>query len=368
MSELTKAFDRCKLALMQKKNSVFITTVLFSLKHSWNEDMPTAGVNCTELRMNPEFFMGLSAEERVFLLAHEAWHVAFNHMLRKGSRDPMIWNSAGDYVINYMLKDAGYTMPKMGLYDPKYKGMSTEEVYNDLVASNKSPENKMPDLDYTEEPTVEQMQQVEEVLVRAATQSKMAGEDPGDLPGGIKRALDALLDPKLPWNVLLQKYMQEYAKEDYSWQRPNRRYLPDFYLPSLYSESICNLTVAIDVSGSVSQKEFNAFLAEVNSIKTVLNPEETRIISFDTKITSDITLTNEQSVANIEITGGGGTKLAPVFTEVEKKKPTVLIVFSDLYCSSIKEDPGYDVIWVCCDNTNATVNFGRLIHYSTAGL
>ena len=66
---------------------------------------------------------------------------------------------------------------------------------------------------------------IEDIIVKASVQSKMAGDAAGSIPGDIEIALDKLLNPKLPWNVILQNYMSSFAKEDFSWRRPNRRTL-----------------------------------------------------------------------------------------------------------------------------------------------
>ena len=73
-------------------------------------------------------------------------------------------------------------------------------------------------------------------------------------------------------------------------------------------------------------------------------------------------------IEKVSFTGWGGTCLEPVFEHYDKAPPTVLIIFSDLYCREIpKEDmPTYPVLWVCTDNKNATVNFGTLIHFDTS--
>ena len=102
--EDTKADEQlrhAKIDLMTK--SVFLSTICLSLKHRFTEEIPTAATNGLSIIYNPDFLNGLTAQERTGLLAHEVWHVAFNHLTRIGERDRMIWNKAGDYVINLML-------------------------------------------------------------------------------------------------------------------------------------------------------------------------------------------------------------------------------------------------------------------------
>lgn len=367
-----KAFNKAKVGLMSTKGSVFISTVLFSLVHSWDNSIPTACTNGKFLKMNTQFFMDLTEKQRIFLLAHEAWHVAFIHMDRLKERDHMQWNRAADYVINVMLTDAGYEMPVGGLHDTQYRGMTTEQVYNCLPQPEEDDdfESDLEEFDGdTKEEKKEAESQVEEILVKAATQSKMASEDnaAGALPGEIQRQINELIHPKLDWRTVLQNYMSAFASDDYSFRKPNRRFFPDMYLPSLHSESVADICIAVDTSGSVTRSEFTAFLSEINSIKETLNPMLTTIIDFDTSIKKVHKLSQDDSIEEIEFSGYGGTRLRPVFEYYDKTEPTVLIVFSDLCCPAVLDEPSYPVIWIVVNNPNAVTHFGEKIDYDTTG-
>jgi|TARA_B110000902_G_scaffold240021_1_gene289181 predicted metal-dependent peptidase len=361
MSDLEKAFSKAKIGIMSQHNSSFIGYILFSLHHSWDNTIPTACTNGKYLKINTDFFMSLSEPERIFLLAHESWHVAFSHIVRKGERDHLRWNKAGDYVINIMLRDAGYAMILGGLIDNKYRDWSTAQVYDDLPDSSDDDEF---DSDIGEpEDTEEFDEQIKEIILSAVTQAGMSNES-GSIPGEIQREVNKLTNPKLDWRTILQNYMSTFAKNDYSFRKPNRRFFPNYHLPSLYSEDTGEIAIAIDTSGSVSKEEFTAFLCEINSIKENLNPKLTTIIDFDTRVRKVHSLTEDENIGDIKFHGGGGTNLDCVFDYYGKNKPTVLIVFSDLHCKRIVEDPKYPVIWIVVNNSRATTNFGTQIHYT----
>ena len=371
--ELDKALSKAKIGLMSQHNSVFITTILFSLKQSWDKNLnpPTAGVNGTNLYLHPDWFMGLTPKARIALLAHEAWHVAFDHMGRKNTRNHKKYNIAGDYVINIQLQDNGYELPPNGYVDAKFRDMSTNQVYDLIPDPPEGPESEGDWSGDMKEPTdgdaEGEAHKVKAILVKAMTQSKVSGDKAGTIPGDIERHLGDLISPKLNWRVLLQNYMTAFDKNDYSYVKPNRRFMPDFYLPSLYGEGLDEICVAVDTSGSVSDSDFIAFISEINYIKEVLNPKLLKIIDFDTKVQNVYELSPDDDVTTtVKFNGYGGTDLRPVFDHYGKRKPDVLIVFSDLYCSKIRDDPGYPVLWVIIDNENAEVNFGTKIHYDTA--
>ena len=371
---LQKKVSKAKIALLQQPNSIFLTTILFSLKQEWSTDIPTAYVDGVTLTINPDWFDKVEKDESLGLLAHESWHVAFNHMHRVGARDPKTFNQAADYVINNMLVANGFTLPKGALIDPQYDDMTTEQVY-DLLIQNPPPETpeggmgpddiKPPGKEKSPAEIKEMQEKVKDIISKATMQAKLEKQSHGDKSGELDRLLDELLNPKLDWKVLLQNYMSSFQKEDYSFKRPNRRYMPEFYLPSLHSEALGEIAIAVDTSGSVSNEDFRMFLSEINYIKETLRPAVTTVIDFDTRINNVTKLSPDDPIGNVKFTGGGGTNLSPVFEYYDKQPPVVLIVFSDLWCNPIKVDPGYPTLWICLDNPKAKVHFGELIHFST---
>ena len=131
--ELTRMHNKAKIALLNRKDCVFITTVLFSLRSIWDTGMPTAYTDGAVLGMNPKFFEALSHDQRQTLLAHEAYHVAFNHMVRGRNLDFKVYNQAADFAINLMLRDAGFAPISGWLCDDKYRGMSADKIYKLLI-------------------------------------------------------------------------------------------------------------------------------------------------------------------------------------------------------------------------------------------
>ena len=281
--EQLDAFSRAKIGLLQRPDSIFITSVLFSLTNRWDDSIPTACTNGINIDFNPDFFFSLDFQERQTLLAHEAWHVAFKHMARSLGLDAQVFNEAADHVINLMLKQSGFKALHGWLCDDRFRGMSTMEVYHILMSEKQSApqpspsstpqggngaptpfgandiqqiSNSDPDADAKEA-------EISDIIVRANLQKTMheekTGKSCGSLPGEIETLIDSLLNPKLPWNEILQNFMIEFDKCDYSFKKPNRRYFPEFYLPSLYSESMAEIALAFDTSCSVTNHELKQY-------------------------------------------------------------------------------------------------------------
>ena len=382
---LQKTLDKAKIGVMLQ-GSVFISTVAFSLKHSFREDIATAGTDGKNIFYNPTFWESLNPNQRISLIAHEAWHVALLHITRRGERDPMLYNVAGDYVINQLLVDDGFELPDGGLQDSKYRGWSTNQVYDALEKDN-PPENPMDgDIIYVgspegnedeveggkgnstdsqkiEQQTKEIEAQVKEILVKATTQSKMHGEQAGSVPSEISRELDKLINPRLPWETLLERFLNEKVKNDYSWTRPNKRYAPDFYLPTQYSEALEHICVAIDTSGSINNEDLIKILTELQYIRDTFKPEKMTIIDCDCQINHVYDVTPDTHVLDLEFTGGGGTSCFPVFKHLEKNPTKALIYFTDLYMQQYNKQVDFPVLWVVYDNPNAQVEVGDIIHY-----
>lgn len=373
--------SKAKIALMNRPNSVFISTIVLSLESHWGDYVcpdgltvpnPTACTDGISLYLNEDFFLKLNPLEQVGLLAHEAWHVALQHVLpdRRGSRDPNIWNQAADHVINLQLLDEKFRLPKGGLHDPAYAGMSTEKVY-DIIFKDKSKQDPNFQPDFVsgtpggQSPTQQAAHQaaVTDLLVRAATQSQMAGQSVGGIGGEVLIGLNKLLYPKLPWHVILHEYLNGMNADDYTFSKGNRRFLPKFFLPSLYSEAMGTFACAIDTSGSVSDEDFVAFATEIDEAIQTMNPEKVNIVDFDTRINSVYELGAGESVSQLQFKGRGGTDMEPVFEYFTKNPPHVLIIFSDMECDEITKDPGFPVIWIKTPGYGFTPTFGKVIDF-----
>lgn len=365
MDAAVAALNKAKIALMSKKDSVFFTDTCFSLKLIWDETIPTACTNGLEIRFNPTFFMKQDVEERVFLMLHETMHVAYLHMLRLNNRDPLRWNIAADHVINLQLIERGFKMPKGGLANKKYAGLSTEKVYQLLEEEEEEPpEDFEPDIQECPTPSDELREQVEDILVRAATHSKQAGDAIGTIPGELQVYLDKLLNPVLPWNRILQKYLNSLAKSDYSFRRPNRRYFPEMYLPSLYSEKLIDLEIAVDISGSVTDHEFHVFVSEVASIFKMMKPEKITLVQFDTEIKSVTEIKSIKELLAINFKGRGGTFIVPVIERINAVKPRLVMIFTDGHFKFYGSAPVVKPIWLIHNNPEFTAPYGKVIHYT----
>jgi len=364
---------KAKIELMTR--SAFISTIALSMQHIITDATATADVNGTVVRYNPNFLKGQTVVQFAGLMAHECWHVAFQHMVRRGSRDHIIWNAAGDYIINHMLTKAGFEIPTGGLLDKKYgDGWSTDKVYDDLIKEKKDFDTGTLMLDLREGEAPKEKDgpvldsAITNIIVRARTQAQISGKQAaGEIPDEILRIIDELLNPKLPWPVILHKFLDQRVKEEYSWTRKNRRYPSDTYMPSLYSYGLGHLTFAIDTSGSIQDEKLREMLSEIRGIQQVFNPEYMTIIDCDSVIHQVHTITQNTDIMSLDFHGGGGTRFQPVLDYVAEHPTQALIYFTDLYGESKLDSVEYPILWICnSDHEPATIGETVYVdHYST---
>ncbi|MCU7838060.1 MAG: hypothetical protein KZQ94_01630 [Candidatus Thiodiazotropha sp. (ex Troendleina suluensis)] len=353
---------------------------------------PATATDAKKFYFNPEFIDQLSLDETQFMLAHEALHCALSHFSRRQHRSKLHWDMACDYAINPLLVEDGLKAPPGSLFLPQFKGMTAEEIYpcldqkddqtpldnhvydqdnskgsgsgkteRDISSNNEQTETdnegednknqqsgsgstatQPPPLTPDEAETLNI--QWQQRLAGAAQQAMQVGK----LDGAMARIVDHLLQPQLPWRLLLARYMTAIARDDFSYMRPSRRE-GDFILPSLRSNQL-ELVVAVDSSGSIQDHEMGEFLAEINALKGQMRARIT-LLACDSAIADDapwIYEAWEDFQLPTHITGGGGTHFEPVFEWVAQQglSPDLLVYFTDAEGAFPKQAPHYPVIWL----------------------
>lgn len=375
-SELDILLAKTKGRLFMKKGAGYLGSLLCSHDFVWDTECDTAWNNGATIGFSPYFFYALDAEGRVTLLAHELWHTGYDHFSRLGNRCPDVWNIAGDYVINNDLDNMGYSFTRLmelapgACLDHQHDNKTTEQIYAELDpqgggGGGQSPGDMGGDIKIDEgTPSKEDMMGK---IVKAQQASCMAKEA-GVIPGEIQEIIEEFLSPVLPWEVLLHRFFNEMDASDYSWKRPNRRYEDD-YLPTMHSDNgLEHLIYYLDVSGSITTAQALRFFSEVKSIHEDLVPKRLTMVTFDTKIQDIYELEEGDPFQKFEITGRGGTSLTEVQEHIAKHKPSAAVIFSDMYVSPMRENPGSPILWAVMDNKNAKVPFGHMVHIKDTDL
>ena len=357
----------------------------------------TAATDGMHFYYNSRFIMMLRPKEVDFLVAHEVLHVVYDHMGRRDHRDPQIWNIADDYAVNADLKrhkigEFITTVP--ALYEAKYDGKPAEEIYEDLMKnvqyinvedlldkmiddhidgegedgegedgedSDKKGKGR-PKLSEAEKEQIRQ--EVKQSIINAAQQA-----DAGSVPAGVQRMIKQMTDPVMPWRELIQSNLTSAIKSDYSWLRPSRRgWHMDAVMPGMNPGEEIDVTVMIDMSGSISNKQGMEFLSEVAGMMEAFDGFRIRVACFDTKVYNmqEFTSENLDTVDEYQLHGGGGTDFDCIFTFLKEEAivPERLIVFTDGYPFGSWGDPDYcDTTWVIHGDPNPNPPFGTFAIY-----
>jgi predicted metal-dependent peptidase len=357
---------------------------------------PTAATNGRDFMYNKDFVTKLSVKKLEFLFAHEICHAIFDHFGRCGSRDRQLANIAQDYAVNQILVDEriGEKITEVKIcYDSKYRGMAWEEIYDELY--EKAEKISLPDLlkqlgdlldehinedgsgpgkegdkDGKGKPTIskEDLQRIRDEIKEAMVQSAAAA-GAGKVPAGIQRLIKDMTEPKISWRQLIRQEIQSIIRNDYSFQRPNRKSMHSgAILPGMKQDTTIDVAIAIDMSGSIGTEDASTFLGEVKGIMDQYEDFKIHLWCFDTEIYNYVQITQDNSMdlLDYEPQGGGGTDFEINFQfmldqGIEAKK---FIMFTDGYpCGTWGPEDQVDTIFICKGNEHAEAPFGQTVIY-----
>lgn len=360
-AEAARKLTVARAQLLLNKGHGFFGMLALRLKLVEDPGVKTLAVDGKHVFYNPEFVVNeLTDSLTRSALAHEVMHCVFEHINRRGERSARKWNQAGDYAINLVLEDAGFEIGKSWLLNRAYVDMTADEIYNLLPDDNDGDGND-PLCDVQSGNSHDADEANVEWKV-AAVQAATAAKAQGNLPGALQRFVEEITaPPKVDWRQQLRQFVTEISKEDYAWSRPNRRYLSaGLYLPGLWSESMGEIAVVIDTSGSIDQHTLNAFGNEIKSIAAAVRPSRIHVIYCDSEVNHVDEFDATQEL-HFDMHGGGGTDFRPPFVHLEEQgvTPRCLVYLTDLYGPG-PEHVDYPVLWVC--TTDQVAPTGQTIH------
>jgi len=373
----------------------------------------TAATDGRHLYYNREFIKGLSKPELLFLIGHEVLHAVYDHLGRRGGRDPKIWNMANDYIVNWTLKDQQVgQMPSMGLYDPKYTDdMHSEELYELLKKNSvtiKMPLDEHLDLvgqgedenggeggegdegqngkgkgsgkgqktvdvtvmgkDGPPKLTEEDLAKIRNEL-RAAVIQTAQSVGAGKVPAGVRRMIQELIAPKMDWRSLLDAHIRSSIKDDYTYRRIGRRtWGSGFILPAQDFMDTIDVAVSIDASGSMSETMLRDILSEVKGIMLTFRDFKLKLWTFDTQVYSykEFSPENLDEIDEYALGGGGGTLFECNWEHMKANgiEPQRFIMFTDGYPGGSWGNEEYcDTLFVIHGNDSIVAPHGLTAYY-----
>jgi len=358
----------------------------------------TAATDGRHFYYNSRFINMLRPKEIEFLFGHEVLHCVYDHFGRRGDRDPKIWNIANDFCVNsdlvkHHVGELITTVP--ALYDRKYDGLSSEEVYDDLMKNaQKININDLLDKLLDEhldgegddsgggdgdqegkgrpKLSPEDRQAIKDEIKEAMLAAAATVDGAGNLPAGVKRLIQELTEPKMNWRELLRMQLESTIKSDYTWMRASRKgWHMDAVMPGRNQDPMIDIAVALDASGSISESMLKDFLSEIQGIMDSFPAYKIHVVTFDTEAynPAQYDSDNLDSICDYEVKGGGGTDFDCVYNYLKENEiePKRLVMFTDGYPFGSWGDENYtETVFILHGTTSIVPPWGQYAYYDDA--
>lgn len=342
--------------------------------------VPAMGVDVYgNLVYNPEWVAKQTDTTLKCAVAHEVMHVVLKHLERLGTRDKQLWNIATDAVINHILSHT-FNIPSNWVQLKEAKGKSAEELYDILLKNAKfykgeggftswdthffggDTEEKGGEpkaggqLDASggkegkgESPFYQPGQQKFDAT-RAVREAYNFAKTQGKVPAGIERMFADILNPQLDWRDILRKFIVDVIPHDFSYTRPHKKsFSVGYYMPMIKKESI-EIVIAVDTSGSISEREYAEFLSEIYAMVKQFESLRATLILCDAEVQDVYEIDETFDPFSIKGHGYGGTDARPVYKYIMENmnwsNVKLLVYFSDGYITIPEEEYPFPTLWV----------------------
>lgn len=377
----------------------FIAYGAMKLTLQETSEIPTLMTDGQKIYYNPAYVLTTETPDVMYWdfavseVVHETLHAFFGHCKDWAAQgyDPALVNIAQDYVVNLHVKDMGYPIHPNWLFDERFRTMNWYQVYDILKSEQqKQPGQSMPGRTcevrpQPPEPADGQAEDGQGQGDLKGADGKPAPPSPGDGPaskaeadaynqwdriaveaakfaqgmGNVPAFADQLvaeiMRPRIHWSSYVSRFMRRASKGDYSFVRPNKRYLHrGLILPSNTTRR-GQVVVGVDTSGSCLHL-LSQFFGELWGIAKAVKVDMD-VIECDTH-PAGWRLRRPEDVTKIKHQGGGGTDFRPVFEAVREgrcegladhagriRRPDLLIFLTDGEGTYPDAPPPYPVLW-----------------------
>lgn len=388
------------IVLMRHTETALYSGVIMMGESSISDEGFTAYTDGVNKKYGRGFMQKQRDDELRGLILHENLHVTLMHIPRHKDlmrESPILANIAMDLVVNDIIVNledkALCKLPEGGVYDPKYHGWSVREIYNELKKENPQLTQEQQQLasggggsgsrevvingkkvtvqgdehDGQASPkSAEEMKQLEEQVNRAIREGGMLA---GRLGAKVPRTVEQSLEAPVDWKAVLRDFITASVRgrDELSWRRFNRSMLANGILsPSVESETMTEVVVAIDTSGSIDQAMISAFASQLQAICDSCCPEKVRVLWWDTHVHGEQVFdgTSQGIARMLKPMGGGGTRVSCVSEYIVKNRlsPDCVLVFTDGYLEdNIEWNTSSETLWLIKGNERFSPPKGKKV-------
>src|SRR5579859_3780086 len=308
------------------------------------------------MRADPELTAHWTAAQLGSVLVHHVCHLLRTHGERAqaagvSAPDARLWIQAADAEINDDLVPAGLDLPgrpvlpaDLGAPD----GLLAEQYFQASTTARSAEKMSMAAGDWLDcgsgadgvprpddGPPARPAWQAD-LLRRQVAQDVVAhSRQAGNVPGGLLRWAQEVLNPKINWRKVLAAELRRAVAEvagavDYSYRRPSRRaaVAGNVVLPAL-RRPVPDVAVVCDTSGSMTDDLLAAALAEVEGLMRALGmARQVRVLACDYAAGP---AQRVNSARQVQLVGGGGTNMGTGIAAAAalRPRPAVTVVLTD---------------------------------------
>jgi len=400
-----------------RRDHPFLATLSLYMEYRFTREVPQFDTDGRIARIHPDYFARLDRDQRTGALLHLTLHSALLHPLRCGPRIPEIWNIATDLVVNAIIAESRFQPPPETAVEPRYAKLSAEQIYRKLLESGRQLASQLPSAstspcgseggqeqqdgsqqadgngnETTQGPEQQALLQTlqllypatrdlrissgrehpeakaeqarqethwKQALTRAETVDRLTQKHRGDLPAGLLREIERIVEPKLDWRTLLWRFM---ARTPCDYSGYDRRFIHQgLYLDQLDGETL-TVHIAIDTSGSVDEWELEQFRAETEAILRCYAGIKGLLYFVDAAVYGPYPVDRESRIEQAQ--GDGGTDFAVFFEQLEEQLPpfeqAICVYLTDGLGSFPARPPSLPVLWVVTAADERAFPFGEV--------
>lgn len=366
----------------------FFGSIAADVEYQETEDIKSIKSDGRNIFYNPKYMSCLSAADQIFVLAHELCHIAFEHTARGKGKDPMIWETATDAVINQMLKRDGLDIIAGGIDYPEAIDYDAEQYYEILLKEKLDMEllfgklegqenpaggggngEQPPESDDSEDDSEDEDNNDESDQVLLPAEDDSDNEDSEDDEHALveekeSKAGNAVnrdtriveeignCQPVIDWRLILLDTIN-YGVD---WSYTNAVLENGIVRPVLEEMPVPETEIVLDTSWSVDEELLRNFLREC---KNILTFSKLKAGCFDTVFYGFHDIRTVQDIENMPFQGGGGTDFN-VAAEAFTLRVDNRIIFTDGQAPI--PDKFLKAIWVVYGDETIEPAGGTVIH------
>ena len=366
----------------------FFGSIAADVEYQETEDIKSIKSDGRNIFYNPKYMSCLSAADQILVLAHELCHIAFEHTARGKGKDPMIWETATDAVINQMLKRDGLDIIAGGIDYPEAIDYDAEQYYEILLKEKLDMEllfgklegqenpaggggngEQPPESDDSEDDSEDEDNNDEsdqELLLEEKDSDNEDSEDDehalveekeskaGNAVNRDTRIVEEIgnCQPVIDWRLILLDTIN-YGVD---WSYTNAVLENGIVRPVLEEMPVPETEIVLDTSWSVDEELLRNFLREC---KNILTFSKLKAGCFDTVFYGFHDIRTVQDIENMPFQGGGGTDFN-VAAEAFTLRVDNRIIFTD--GQAPMPDKFLKAIWVVYGDETIEPAGGTVIH------